>query len=291
MTALRRAKSAPGRAEPPLERAAASGPEGSASRWLAAALFAVTVVLFAPVRDHGAIPFDDPSYVTQNEQVVAGLTIGGVRWAFTTVHAYNWHPLTWIAHMLDVELFGDDLGLHHLSSVVLHAASAALLLLLLASATRAPWRSCVVALLFAVHPLRVESVAWLSERKDTLSAFLFLLCLALWVARGHAASHRRRLFYAAALAVYTLGLSPNRCWSPCRWCSCSSICGRCSAALGRGGRPTPLPRARRGARRLGAAARGAEPSRRARTSPRALFRAHRDGAASCSRRRRSSRWR
>ena len=177
-----------------------------AAAWPAAVLFAVTIAVFAPVRDHGAIPFDDPSYVTHNAQVQAGLTIEGVRWAFTSVHAYNWHPLTWIAHMIDVELFGDDLGKHHLSSVVLHAASAAMLLLLLAGATGALWRSAVVATVFALHPLRVESVAWLSERKDTLSAFLFLLCLALWVLRERAAPERRRLLYVSCLAVYALGL-------------------------------------------------------------------------------------
>jgi Flp pilus assembly protein TadD len=174
---------------------------------LSAALVVVVLAVYWPVRDHGAIPFDDPSYVTENEQVLAGLSWSGVLWAFASVHAHNWHPLTWLSHMLDVELHGLDLGGHHLDSVALHGGAAALLLAFLARATGALWPSFGVAALFALHPLRVESVAWLAERKDVLSAFLFALTLLLWTTYAKRAEPREgRPWYIASLAAYAAGL-------------------------------------------------------------------------------------
>ncbi len=148
-------------------------------RTLAALLLLVVLTLaaFSPVRDAGFLNYDDPHYVTGNQHVLKGLRAEGLAWAFSSFEAANWHPLTWISHMLDVSLFGLRSGLHHLASVVLHAAAAALLLLVLRGMTGALWPSFLVAALFAVHPLRVESVAWIAERKDVLSGLLWMLAL------------------------------------------------------------------------------------------------------------------
>jgi tetratricopeptide (TPR) repeat protein len=151
---------------------------------LAAALLLIAAVaaLYLPVRDHLFLAYDDNIYVTGNPRVIAGLTREGVAWAFTSVgYAGNWHPLTWISHMLDVQLFGVAPGAHHLVSAAFHALNAALLFLILSAATGAPRRSFFVAGLFAFHPLHVESVAWLSERKDVLSTCFGLLALAAYL--------------------------------------------------------------------------------------------------------------
>jgi tetratricopeptide (TPR) repeat protein len=149
------------------------------------------------------VRFDDPSYVYENPDVSAGLTRAGVAWAFTTYHAANWHPLTWISHMLDVTLFGLDAGRHHLVNVLLHLCATLLLFRLLRKLTGAPWRSGIVAALFAVHPLHVESVAWVSERKDVLCAVFFL-----WTVRAYVGFRERPgpLRYAAVLLPFALAL-------------------------------------------------------------------------------------
>jgi protein O-mannosyl-transferase len=136
-----------------------------------------TLAVFAPVAWQGFVNYDDSDYVTENTHVQSGLKWGNVVWAFTTGHASNWHPLTWISHMVDCQLFGQWGGGHHLVSVGFHILNALLLLLLLRHMTGALWRSAFVAALFALHPLHVESVAWASERKDVLSACFFLLTL------------------------------------------------------------------------------------------------------------------
>jgi Flp pilus assembly protein TadD len=123
------------------------------------------------------VNFDDNDYVYENQVVLRGLTSAGARWALTTFHASNWHPLTWLSHQLDVELFGTRAWGHHLTSVVLHGVNAALLFAALARLTGAVWRSAIVAALFGVHPLHVESVAWVAERKDVLSGLCFMLVL------------------------------------------------------------------------------------------------------------------
>ena len=144
---------------------------------LCALLAAVTVAAFGRVLGNGFILCDDPVYVTANMHVLAGFTWGSLVWAFTGSAASNWHPLTWLSHILDVQLFGLAPGWHHLTSLLIHTANTLLLFRLLQSLTGSPWRSAMVAALFAVHPLHVESVAWVAERKDVLSTFFFLLTL------------------------------------------------------------------------------------------------------------------
>jgi hypothetical protein len=139
-------------------------------------LVAAVAAVYGQVYGHGFIAeYDDPGFVGDNPFVPKGLTWEGVRWAFTTHHMGNWNPLTWLSHMLDVELFGLAAGAHHLVNVAFHIASTLLLLALLQRATREWWPSLIVAALFGLHPLHVESVAWIAERKDVLSTFLFLL--------------------------------------------------------------------------------------------------------------------
>lgn len=171
---------------------------------LAAALFAGTLTLYAGVRHAGFVHFDDPDYVTANPVVQQGLTPDGVVWALTTDHAGNWFPLTWLSHMLDVALFGLDPRGHHATSVFLHALSAVLLFDLLRRATGSAWRSALAAALFAWHPLRVESVAWIAERKDVLSVALGLLSMRAWV--RFAMQGGGRIQGAAALGWFALGL-------------------------------------------------------------------------------------
>jgi tetratricopeptide (TPR) repeat protein len=136
-----------------------------------------TLAAFWPVVRNRFIDLDDLTYVVWNPAVQAGLTWKGVVWAFTTYCAGNWHPLTWLSHMLDAQLFGLNPAGHHLTSLLLHTANTLLLFFLLKRMTAAPWRSALVAALFALHPLHVQSVAWVSERKDVLSTFFFLLTL------------------------------------------------------------------------------------------------------------------
>ncbi len=144
---------------------------------LCALLAGVTMAAFARVFSNGFILCDDPIYVTGNDHVLAGWTWDSLIWAFTGTAASNWHPLTWLSHILDAQLFGLAPGGHHLTSLLIHTANTLLLFRLLESLTAAPWRSAMVAALFGVHPLHVESVAWVAERKDVLSTFFFLLAL------------------------------------------------------------------------------------------------------------------
>jgi tetratricopeptide (TPR) repeat protein len=137
----------------------------------------VTAALYWPMMHHPFINIDDEQYITSNPHVQAGLTRPGIVWAFENTEAANWHPLTWISHMLDCQLFGLNPGGHHLTSLVFHVANTLLLFLWLNQLTGALWRSVFVAALFAWHPLRVESVAWAAERKDVLSAFFWMLTL------------------------------------------------------------------------------------------------------------------
>src|ERR1035441_6031482 len=141
------------------------------------ALTMTTLAVFMPVAWQGFVNYDDSDYVTENAHVQSGLKWENVVWAFKTGHASNWHPLTWLSHMVDCQLFGLKAGGPHLVSVGFHIANTLLLFLLLRRMTGALWRSALVAALFALHPLHVESVAWASERKDVLSAFFFLLTI------------------------------------------------------------------------------------------------------------------
>jgi protein O-mannosyl-transferase len=168
-----------------------------------ASLFTLVFFIYAQVRSHQFVDFDDPVYVSQNEHVLQGLTWSGIAWAFTSVHASYWLPVTWISHMLDVQLFGVNAGAHLLMSATLHAINCALLFLFLQLATRTFWRSAIVAAFFAVHPLHVESVAWVTERKDTLSALLFLLCL---IAYASYVLRRSRFAYVTSVLMLVIGL-------------------------------------------------------------------------------------
>ncbi len=148
------------------------------------ALGLTTLGLYLPVVFHDFIQYDDQQYVTENPRVQAGLSSAGLRWAFG-FHAGNWHPLAWLSHMLDCQLYGARAGGHHLTNVLLHVGSTLLLFLVLNRMTKAVWRSAAVAALFAWHPLHVESVAWVAERKDVLCAFFWMLTL--WLYARHAA--------------------------------------------------------------------------------------------------------
>src|SRR6185369_3736653 len=144
-------------------------------------IVAATLAVYWPVRHYDFVDYDDDSYVFENPDVTHGLSWGGVKWAFVDRHSSNWHPITWLSHMADCQWFGLNAGPAHLENVILHGASALLLLVLLAAITGAPWRSALVAALFALHPLRVESVAWISERKDVLATLFWMATMVLYV--------------------------------------------------------------------------------------------------------------
>ena len=178
--------------------------------WLvSAALFLFTLGLYARVAGHPFLFFDDNQYVTENPVVRAGLTWQGVIWAFTSLQAFNWHPLTWLSHMLDVELFGLSPGPHHLVNAALHAGNAVLVFLVFRRMTGATWRSALVAALFAVHPTHVESVAWVAERKDVLSTLFGLLALLVYAAYARRGGPLR---YAGVLALFALSLLAKPMW-------------------------------------------------------------------------------
>lgn len=140
-------------------------------------LVSLLVAVYWQVHEFSFVNFDDPSYVYENDKVRAGLSPATIKWAFLSLENSNWHPLTWISHMIDVELFGLDAGRHHLMNVFFHALNSILLYMVLQFMTKACWRSFFVAALFALHPMHVESVAWISERKDVLSAFFWMLTM------------------------------------------------------------------------------------------------------------------
>ncbi len=168
-----------------------------------------TIALYAPTLTFSFVNFDDQLYVTQNPHVKQGLSAGGLGWAFQAGYAANWHPVTWLSHMLDVQLFGLRAGGHHASNVLLHALNSVLLLLALARMTGAFWRSAAVAALFAWHPLHVESVAWIAERKDVLSTFFWMLSLCAWVRyveKRTTRSAKCGVFYGLSLLFFALGL-------------------------------------------------------------------------------------
>ncbi len=171
--------------------------------WIYVLLALAVIAVYAQVRTHSFISYDDPIYVTDNPQVRAGLTTDSIVWAFTTFHDSNWFPLTWLSHMLDCQLFGVDSGWHHITNVLLHALSTLLLFAVLQRITGSRWRSAIVAAIFALHPLHVESVAWIAERKDVLSTFFWMLTLwayARYVEKPHPAR------YIVTLALFCLGL-------------------------------------------------------------------------------------
>jgi len=170
---------------------------------ICAALVLLTLATYWPAINHDFVNYDDDDYVYENDVVQRGLTAQNVHWAFTSREAANWHPLTWLSHMLDCQLYGLDAGGHHLTSLILHIAGTLLLFLLLARATGARICSAVVAALFALHPLHVESVAWVAERKDVLSGLFWMATVAAYIRYAAQPGPRR---YLAVVILLALGL-------------------------------------------------------------------------------------
>jgi tetratricopeptide (TPR) repeat protein len=193
-------------------------------KWSVCALLAIiTVGIYAPVANSQFISLDDLDYILNNPQVQQGLSWSAVKWAFSTFHSSNWHPLTWLSHMLDCQLYGLNPAGPHLTNLAFHVANTLLLFLLLQNLTFRLWPSAFVALLFALHPMHVESVAWVSERKDVLSAFFFLLTLlayARYVELTKAKNRRCCLVYGLTLLLFALGLmaKPMLVTLPCVLC-------------------------------------------------------------------------
>lgn len=197
------AAGAPGAVRPdPAVRADARGERGRTAG-VAAGLAALVLAVYAGAGRLGFVGFDDASYVTDNPVVRRGLTREGFAWAFTAFHSSNWHPLTWLSHMADVELFGPAAAWMHRVNVAWHLAGVVLLFLVLRRATGALWRSALVAAIFAVHPLNVESVAWVAERKNVLSGFLWIATVGLYVRH---ARRPRVASYLSVAACFALGL-------------------------------------------------------------------------------------
>jgi Tfp pilus assembly protein PilF len=163
-------------------------------------LSGITWLVFAPTLHADFINYDDPTYVYQEPRVTSGLSVQGITWAFTHFHSENWHPLTTISHMLDCQIYGLNPAGHHLTNVLLHTAAVILLFLVLRQMTGAIWRSAFVAAVFAIHPLRVESVAWISERKDVLSAVFFMSILGTYTRYAREPSLKRYLLVALLFA-------------------------------------------------------------------------------------------
>jgi tetratricopeptide (TPR) repeat protein len=166
-------------------------------------LTAAVIITFRQVYHCDFINYDDPTYVFENTNIQSGITTQAIRWAFTTGHAANWHPMTWLSHMLDVQLFGLQPRWHHLTNLLFHIANTLLLFFVFNRMTKAPWKSAFVAALFALHPLHVESVAWVAERKDVLSTFFWMLTMCAYV---HFVEHPRLGRYLAVLTFLALGL-------------------------------------------------------------------------------------
>ena len=152
---------------------------------ICAVLAAITWLVFGQTLGHKFVTFDDPQYVYENAKVAAGLSLEGISWAFTHTVAGTWHPLTIVSHMFDCQLYGLKPAGHHFTNVLLHTIAVILLFLVLRRMTGTLWRSAFVAALFAIHPLHVESVAWISERKDVLSAVFFMLTLGAYIRYAH----------------------------------------------------------------------------------------------------------
>lgn len=171
--------------------------------YLCLALAALSIGLYAQVIGFDFINYDDPMYILGNKDLENGITWDAVKFAFTSFYACNYHPLTWLSHMVDIELFGLNAGMHHVVNVIFHAINSVLLYLALKRMTSSRYRSAIVAALFALHPLHVESVAWVSERKDVLSTFFWMLTM---LAYASFAEKKGCLRYGAVVIAFTLGL-------------------------------------------------------------------------------------
>jgi len=166
-------------------------------------LVGVVLIAYGTVWHFEFVNIDDDLYVTENAQIQQGLSLDSVLWAMTTMEEANWHPLTWLSHMLDVQLFGLNPAGHHLTNLLLHMANVLLLFGVLQQMTGAVWRSALVAALFALHPLNVESVAWVAERKNVLSTLFWLLTMAAYVGYVRKPNWGR---YLGMMGIFMLGL-------------------------------------------------------------------------------------
>jgi len=198
-----RQRPAPPPARKPAPRTPRAGGDAGAVIAICVALAAAVVALYAQTAGFEFVTLDDHTFIVENPPVLQGLTRDGIVWAFTDAYYPNWHPVTWLSHMLDISLFGLQAGPQHLVSAAIHALNAVLLFLTLRYMTRALWPSALVAALFAVHPMRAESVAWLSERKDLLSGLFWILTMLAytWYARRPGLGR-----YALVTAALVLGL-------------------------------------------------------------------------------------
>jgi len=170
---------------------------------ISAALVAATLVAYEPIRHNDFVSYDDDVYITENPKVNGGITRQSVIWAFTKSHSGNWHPITWLSHMLDCEIYGlNPLG-HHITNLLIHIVNTLLLFLLLSRMTGTVWRSAFVAAAFALHPLHVESVAWIAERKDMLSGLFWMLTILAYVHYAKQPNVRR---YVLVLLAFAMGL-------------------------------------------------------------------------------------
>src|SRR5712672_1605670 len=184
----------------PLQRAV---PQTAVIVAICAVLVGITWLVFAQTIRHQFVTYDDPQYVYANPDVSAGVSLRRISWAFAHTIAGNWQPLTTISHMLDCQLYGLDPGGHHFTNVLLHTIAVVLLFLVLQQMTGSLWRSAFVAALFAIHPLHVESVAWVSERKDVLSGVFFMLTLGAYLRYVHRQTPGR---YATMWILFACGL-------------------------------------------------------------------------------------
>jgi tetratricopeptide (TPR) repeat protein len=163
----------------------------------------ITIAVFWQVCTYDFVNYDDPLYVYENPNIQSGITPKAIKWAFTTGYASNWHPLTWLSHMLDWQLFGPKAGGHHLTNLIFHVANTLLLFIVLKQMTYKLWQSAFVAALFALHPLHVESVAWVAERKDVLSTFFWMLTMWAYV---RFVSRPKIASYLLVVVFFALGL-------------------------------------------------------------------------------------
>jgi len=176
---------------------------GVANWWAPSLLLLAVLAVYSRVATFEFVNYDDPAYTFENPHVNVGLTPGGIVWAFTQSYAANWHPLTWISHMLDFQMFGAQSGMQHIVNLLFHAATTLLLFFLLKKITGSVGCALFVAFGFALHPLHVESVAWISERKDVLSALFFVLTLWAYVSY---ARDPRRVRYLWVLGLFVCAL-------------------------------------------------------------------------------------
>src|SRR5437667_4780751 len=164
-------------------------------------LVAITWLVFGQTLRYGFVNYDDSEYVYANPTIASGVSVHGLIHTFSSKHAGNWHPLTSMSHMLDCQLWGLHAGGHHLTNIVLHTIAVILLFLVMRQMTGAIWKSAFVAAVFAIHPLHVESVAWISERKDVLSAVFFMLTLGAYVRYVRSPSVGRYLMMSSLFAL------------------------------------------------------------------------------------------